>query len=93
MSEILRAIKLPNQVIHTGVSQIRLANKQWAYILVMIDEASKAVLAFQVSDSSNRLLIISTPKQLEEHLSDTKSPLSILIKDGTTSCHILRPTT
>lgn len=50
----------PYQVIHTDVSQIKLANKQWAYISVMIDEASKEVLAFQVSDSPNRLLIMNT---------------------------------
>lgn len=30
----------PYQVIHTDVTQVRLANHQWAYISVMIDEAS-----------------------------------------------------
>lgn len=31
----------PYPVIHTDVSQIKLANNQWAYISVMIDEASR----------------------------------------------------
>lgn len=65
----------PYQVIHTDVSQIKLANKQWAYISVMIDEASKEVLAFQVSDSPNRLLIMNTLEQLENQLPATATPI------------------
>lgn len=45
--------KQPYQVIHTDVTQVRLANHQWAYISAMTDEASKEVLAFQMSSHPN----------------------------------------
>lgn len=65
----------PYPVIHTDVSQIKLANNQWAYISVMIDEASKEVLAFQVSDHPNRLLIMNTLEQLEDQLPANATPI------------------
>ena len=65
----------PYQVIHTDVSQIKLADGHWAYISVMIDEASKEVLAFQISNSPNRSLIMRTLDQLQDQLPANATPI------------------
>ncbi|MCD7083970.1 IS3 family transposase [Limosilactobacillus fastidiosus] len=65
----------PYQVIHTDVSQIKLANGQWAYISVMLDEASKEILAFQISAHPDRSLIIKTLKQLQKQLPTNATPV------------------
>lgn len=65
----------PYQVIHTDVSQVRLANKEWAYLSVMVDEASKEVLAYQVSSSPNRRLITDTLDKLIVKLPDNVQPI------------------
>ena len=65
----------PYQVIHTDVTQVRLANQRWAYISVMTDEASKEVLAFQMSSHPNRELITNTLNELLDHLPDDVRPI------------------
>ena len=64
----------PYQVIHTDVTQVRLANHQWAYISVMIDEASQKILAFQLSTSPNKELIMRTLEELIDNLPDGAQP-------------------
>ncbi|MFZ2942893.1 IS3 family transposase [Latilactobacillus curvatus] len=54
----------PYEALHTDVTQVRLGNNEWAYISVITDEASKEVLAFQISDSPNRQLIMNTLDEL-----------------------------
>lgn len=65
----------PYQVIHTDVTQVRLANRQWAYVSAMTDEASKEVLAFQISSHPNQALITNTLNELLEHLPDDAQPI------------------
>ena len=65
----------PYQVIHTDVTQVRLANHQWAYISVMIDEASQKILAFQLSTSPNKELIMRTLEELTDNLPDGAQPI------------------
>lgn len=65
----------PYRVIHTDVTQVRLANHQWAYISVMIDEASQEILAFQISTSPNKDLIMRTLKELINNLPDDAQPI------------------
>lgn len=65
----------PYQVVHTDVTQVRLANQQWAYISAMTDEASKEVLAFQVSAHPDRQLIMRTLDELLTNLPDSAHPI------------------
>ena len=65
----------PYEVLHTDVTQVRLANNNWAYISSIIDEASKEVLAFQVSQHPNRQLITDTIDELLTHLPDNVKPI------------------
>lgn len=65
----------PYHVIHTDVSQVRMANHQWAYLSVMTDEASKEVLACQVSAHPDKELIDQTLNQLIHHLPDNAQPI------------------
>lgn len=67
--------KRPYRVIHTDVTQVRLADRQWAYISVMIDEASQEILALQISTSPNKELIIRTLKELINNLPDGAHPI------------------
>ena len=67
--------KVPYQVLHTDVSQVRLANHNWAYISSITDEASKEVLAFQVSSHPNRQLITATLNELLTKLPDDITPI------------------
>lgn len=67
--------KLPYQVIHTDVTQVRLANHQWAYISAMTDEASKEVLAFQISSHPNKQLITNTLNELLSKLPAKSRPI------------------
>ena len=67
--------KCPYHVIHTDVTQVRLANHQWAYISAMIDEASQEILAFQISISPNKKLIIKTIEELITNLPDNAHPI------------------
>ena len=87
--QIARHFKIRSRyrVIHTDVTQVRLANQQWAYISVMIDEASQEILAFQISTRPNKDLIIQTIKELIDNLLDNAQPIihSDQIKVGTTS--------
>ncbi|WP_272951926.1 DDE-type integrase/transposase/recombinase [Weissella paramesenteroides] len=54
----------PYTVIHTDVTQVRLSNQHWAYISVMTDEATKKVLAVQISVHPDKQLIMKTADQL-----------------------------
>lgn len=64
----------PYTVIHTDVTQVRLTNQHWAYISAMTDEATKEVLALQVSAHPDKQLIMKTIDQLCANLpSGTKS--------------------
>lgn len=65
----------PYHVIHTDVTQIRLADRQWAYVSVMIDEASQEILAFQTSTSPNKELIMRTLDELISNLPDKANPI------------------
>ncbi|QLL78761.1 IS3 family transposase [Ligilactobacillus saerimneri] len=65
----------PYQVLHTDVTQVRLANHKWAYISSVTDEASKEVLAFQISSHPDRQLIIATLKELSTNLPDGVQPI------------------
>ncbi|MCR5524774.1 MAG: IS3 family transposase [Lactobacillus sp.] len=67
--------KRPYHVIHTDVTQVRLANHQWGYISAMIDEASQEVLAFQLGTSPNKELIMRTLKELINNLPDNVQPI------------------
>lgn len=57
---------VPFKVLHTDVTQVRLADTKWAYVSAITDEASKEVLAFQVSNSPNSKLIMDTLDELSE---------------------------
>lgn len=64
----------PYTVIHTDVTQVRLANQHWAYISAMTDEATKEVLALQISAHPDEQLIMKTIDQLRDNLpTGTKS--------------------
>ena len=67
--------KVPYQVLHTDVSQVRLANHNWAYVSSITDEASKEVLAFQVSPHPDRQLITATLNELLTKLPDDAKPI------------------
>lgn len=67
--------KVPYQVLHTDVSQVRLANHSWAYISSIIDEASKEVLAFQVSPHPDRQLITASLNELLTNLPEDATPI------------------
>lgn len=67
--------KLPYQVIHTDVTQVRLANHQWAYISAMTDEASKEVLAFQIGHHPDRQLITNTLNELVSKIPAESQPI------------------
>ena len=55
---------VPLKVLHTDVTQVRLADSKWVYISAITDEASKEVLAFQISNSPNSKLILDTLNEL-----------------------------
>lgn len=53
---------------------MRLANQHWAYIWAMTDEATKEVLALQLSAHQDKQLIMKTVNQLRGNLpTGTKS--------------------
>ncbi|WP_180932945.1 DDE-type integrase/transposase/recombinase [Levilactobacillus brevis] len=62
-------------VLHTDVTQIRLENYEWAYISAIVDEASKEVLAFQIGNSPDRILITKTVDELISKLSSNVQPI------------------
>lgn len=66
---------LPYQVLHTDVTQVRLANHARAYISSITDEASKEVLAFQISNHPDRHLISDTLNELLTKLPDNAHPI------------------
>ena len=66
---------LPYQVLHTDVTQVRLANHDWAYISSITDEASKEVLAFQISNHPDQQLISDTLNELLTKLPDNAHPI------------------
>ncbi|HGF7977740.1 TPA: hypothetical protein QFC58_002448 [Enterococcus faecium] len=45
-----------------------MADTKWAYVSAITDEASKEVLAFQVSNSPNSKLIMDTLDELTENI-------------------------
>ncbi|WP_191989412.1 DDE-type integrase/transposase/recombinase [Ligilactobacillus salivarius] len=65
----------PFTVLHTDVSQVRLGDSTWAYMSVILDQATKEVLAASVSQSSNKLLIMDTLSQLEDNLPNNFNPI------------------
>lgn len=64
----------PFNILHTDITQVRLADSNWAYVSAITDEASKEVLAFQVSDSPNSKLIMDTLNELGEILPEGTKP-------------------
>lgn len=66
---------IPYQVLHTDITQVRLANNNWAYISVITDEASKEVLAFQISHHPNRELVTATLNELITKLPNKSQPI------------------
>lgn len=67
--------QIPYRVLHTDVSQVRLANHNWAYISSITNETSKEVLAFQVSLHPDRHLITATLNELLTRLPDDAKPI------------------
>lgn len=65
----------PFTVLHTDVSQVRLGDSTWAYMSVILDQATKEVLAASVSQSPNKLLIMDTLNQLEDNLPNNFNPI------------------
>ena len=65
----------PFEVLHTDVTQVRLADTKWAYVSAITDEASKEVLAFQVSNSPNSKLIMDTLDELTENIPEGIKPI------------------
>ena len=63
------------QVLHTDITQVRLANNSGAYISAITDEASKEVLAFQISHHPNRELIVAILNELITKLPDKAQPI------------------
>ena len=66
---------VPFKVLHTDVTQVRLADTKWAYVSAITDEASKEVLAFQVSNSPNSKLIMDTLDELTENIPEGIKPI------------------
>lgn len=64
------------------MTQVRLTNQHWAYISAMTDEATKEVLALQVSAHPDKQLIMKTIDQLCANFPTVQSRLFILIKAG-----------
>src|SRR5699024_1914054 len=62
-------------VLHTDVSQVRLGDSTWAYMSVILDQATKEVLAASVSQNPNKLLIMDTLSQLEDNLPNNFNPI------------------
>jgi transposase InsO family protein len=52
-----------------------LADTKWAYVSAITDEASKEVLAFQVSNSPNSKLIMDTLDELTENIPEGIKPI------------------
>lgn len=65
----------PYTVIHTDVTQIRLTNRHWAYISAMTDEATKEILALQISAHPDKQLIVKTIDQLKNNLPTGTKPI------------------
>ncbi|WP_263852857.1 IS3 family transposase [Companilactobacillus mishanensis] len=65
----------PYMVLHTDVTQVKLASNNWAYISAITDEASKKILAFQINDSPNKELIKNTLSELLKKLPDWAKPI------------------
>ncbi|WP_309109321.1 IS3 family transposase [Bombilactobacillus bombi] len=63
----------PYTVLHTDITQVRLANQHWGYISVVLDEASREVIGAVVSQSANK-----------QHLSDTLDMLQHNLPAGVT---------
>lgn len=67
--------KEPYQVLHTDVTQVRLADQHWAYISAITDEATKETLAFQASYHPDRGLITATLDELLTKLPANATPV------------------
>lgn len=65
----------PYMVIHTDVTQIRLANRRWGYLSAMIDEATKEVLALKISAHPDKKMIMATVTELENTLPAGINPI------------------
>ncbi|WP_455550420.1 IS3 family transposase [Companilactobacillus alimentarius] len=65
----------PFKVLHTDVTQVRLRDNEWAYVSAITDEASKEVLAFQVSNSPNSKLIMDTLNELTTVIPKGSNPV------------------
>ncbi|MFD1411344.1 IS3 family transposase [Lapidilactobacillus gannanensis] len=65
----------PYKVLHTDVTQVKLQNHKWAYVSAITDEATKEVLALQISESPNQKLITETLDQLIRKLPQGAKPI------------------
>jgi len=65
----------PLSVLHTDVTQVRLANQKWAYISAIIDEASRRVLAVKISPHPNKKLINATLNILKPKIPEDTFPI------------------
>ena len=52
-----------------------MTDTKWAYVSAITDEASKEVLAFQVSNSPNSKLIMDTLDELTENIPEGIKPI------------------
>lgn len=66
---------IPFTVLHTDVSQVKLANGQWGYISAVIDQASHEVITMIVSDTANKIQLHDTLKDLSKKLSRKAQPI------------------
>lgn len=67
---------VPYTVLHTDVTQVRLAgDNQWAYISPVLDEASREIIAYSISEHPNRAMVRSMLNQLATVLPQGADPI------------------
>lgn len=74
LNQDFSAIK-PFTVLHTDVTQVKLADGKWGYISTIEDEASGEILSVAISNSPNKKLIRNTLIGLKTKLSASMNPI------------------
>lgn len=67
--------KVPFSVLHTDITQVKLANHKWGYISAIIDEASREVITAVVSESANKIQLYNTLNDLKSKLPIGSKPI------------------
>ena len=65
----------PYTVLHTDVTQVKLANNQWGYISAVIDEASNEVVSLNVSNHANKQQLATTLSNLQATIPKESMPI------------------